>query len=226
MPFGAGLRGAMLRAAFVPTSLSGCVLWLRADLGVTSSSGAVSQWNDQSGTGDANKNVTQATGANKPTLNTSNGSYSSKPTIDFNGTSTYLQSGTWASALSQPFTDFVVGHTANGASGRLALDTLPGASQASVRSETSNAPGVYAGSTTADSTGSWTSAGVFGAVFNGASTALYFNSHTSTGSGSPGTTGRTGTTVGKYSGGAGFEWSGSIAEIITYNRALNATEIT
>ncbi len=50
-------------------------LWLRSDVGVTSSSGTVSNWSDQSGDG---KDASQATGGNRPTL-TAN---------DYNGYST------------------------------------------------------------------------------------------------------------------------------------------
>lgn len=227
-PMGSFLAYAQGAGALTsPTQISGCVAWFRADLGVTSSSGLVSQWNDQSGTGDANKNCTQSTGASKPTLNSSNASYNYKPTLDFDGTDDYMQSGTWVSALSQPFTDFVVGHSPAGASGSLALDTLS-ATQASLRIEGSTHPGIYAGTTTVDSTGVWTSAGAFCAIFNGGSSTLYFNSHTSTGSGNPGTNGRNGTTIGTYDGQltGPYNWQGSIAEIITYNRVLSGSEIT
>ena len=46
--------------AFVPTQLSGCQLWLRADEGVTLSSGLVSAWADQSGNGN---NASQIAGS-------------------------------------------------------------------------------------------------------------------------------------------------------------------
>lgn len=52
------------RRGFVPTDLSGCTLWLRADKGVTSSAGRVSAVVDQSGVGGA----TQGTGAQQPLL--------------------------------------------------------------------------------------------------------------------------------------------------------------
>jgi hypothetical protein len=45
-----------------PTRIPGCVLWLRADLGVTLVSGKVSAWADQSGMGN---HFTQATGADQ-----------------------------------------------------------------------------------------------------------------------------------------------------------------
>lgn len=49
---------------FLPTDVSGCILWVRADLGVTSSGGLVTVWADQSGQGN---NLT-ASGAQRPTV--------------------------------------------------------------------------------------------------------------------------------------------------------------
>ncbi|MCC7044909.1 MAG: hypothetical protein IT183_13680, partial [Acidobacteria bacterium] len=49
---------------FIPTHLPGCVLWLRADLGITKDgSDNVSNWADQSGNGN---DAVQGTGANQP----------------------------------------------------------------------------------------------------------------------------------------------------------------
>lgn len=66
---------------FVPTSLSGCILWLDAnDLSTITKDGSnlVSQWNDKSTAGN---NAVQATGAKQPlwTTNTLNG----KAIVDF-----------------------------------------------------------------------------------------------------------------------------------------------
>ena len=55
-------------------------LWLRADKGVTQSSSLVSQWNDQSGSGN---HQYQATGANKPDFQRSEANFN--PTVYFSG---------------------------------------------------------------------------------------------------------------------------------------------
>lgn len=69
-------------AAFTPLSVAGCVLWHDASdtSSITSSGGAVSQWNDKSASG---WHVTQSTAAEKPTTgaNTQNG----RNTISFDG---------------------------------------------------------------------------------------------------------------------------------------------
>jgi len=69
-----------------PVPASGLQLWLRADQGVTSSSGNVSQWVDQ---GPAQESATQTTTGNQPQVvtNVING----EPVIRFNGSSDYMQ---------------------------------------------------------------------------------------------------------------------------------------
>ncbi len=54
---------------FNPTAIANCALWLDASdaATITSSGGAVSQWNDKSGNGN---NATQGTGANQPNTGT------------------------------------------------------------------------------------------------------------------------------------------------------------
>ena len=56
---GFGQRGP----AFLPTNINGVQLWLRADKGY-----AAGTWADQSGTGDANKNATQATAGDRKSV--------------------------------------------------------------------------------------------------------------------------------------------------------------
>jgi hypothetical protein len=83
-------------AAFAPTSLSGCVLWLRADLGVTLNGSTVSAWADQSGTGN---HASQGTAANQPTYSASSGPGGSRPGITFDGADDNLGIGSGLSAV-------------------------------------------------------------------------------------------------------------------------------
>lgn len=62
---------AAFGSSFTPRSLANCVVWLRADLGITTVSGAVSVWADQA-TGSAN-NATQTNAPSMPTYNASGG---------------------------------------------------------------------------------------------------------------------------------------------------------
>lgn len=69
----------------VPQRSANMLLWLRSDVGVSTSSGAVTSWADQSGFGN---NATQSTGANRPTFtaNAVNG----LPALTFNGSNNFM----------------------------------------------------------------------------------------------------------------------------------------
>lgn len=72
---------------FGPKSLSGLVIWLRADLGITLNSGNVSSWADQSGNGN---NLTQGTASQQP-LFVASGS-KGKPYVKSDGVNDVLAS--------------------------------------------------------------------------------------------------------------------------------------
>ena len=110
------------RLGFLPSDLDNCVVWLRADLGVTFVSGAVSSWADKSGCGNT---VSQSTSTKRPAYlaNAING----QPALDFDGVDDNLN-GTLAAMLAgtnQDFTIFVVANVASTTSnGRAALYEL------------------------------------------------------------------------------------------------------
>jgi hypothetical protein len=60
-------------------------VWFRADKGVTHVSNAVSQWADQSGAGDSNRNLVQSTAGAKPTLVESHASFNNRHVLDHDG---------------------------------------------------------------------------------------------------------------------------------------------
>jgi hypothetical protein len=103
---------------FVPTQVAGCVLWLRADIGVAKDgSNRVSTWSDQSGAG----NHATQTGANatKPLYSTVQGP-NGLPTITFDGIGQFLLCDGLATALSGndvPFSLFALSDVAGGAQG-------------------------------------------------------------------------------------------------------------
>jgi hypothetical protein len=104
---GSGGGSAGGGGSFTPTSLSGCVLWLRADLGVTLNGSTVSAWADQSGNGN---NASQGTAASQPTYNATTGPGGTLPGITFDGTSDMLNVNSLAAAFNGadlPFT-FIV----------------------------------------------------------------------------------------------------------------------
>jgi hypothetical protein len=213
-----------------PLSISGNVLWLRADKGVTLVSGRVSQWDDQSRTGDANKNVAQATAGKQPLFNASDANLGGRPSFTFSKTrKDRLRSGTWAVSNPSPATWFAVGSLTSRDTGGYTLLT-DGIAAAPVRQAllTSNttALAAYAGSFLVGPTDSFTTGKfVMGGVF-GTSGKLYVNARTAIASGTTGTGTLTGQTVGNdWSDATGNCWDGEIAEVIGYNRALSQAEV-
>src|ERR1044072_6327157 len=108
---------------FVPTDIAGCVWWLRADLGVTESSG-VSLWADQSGVGDSARNATDDSGAwTRPGRMAANPLYNNKPTIGpFTATASprLRTASSWGAPYSN-FTLIVVGLVLATSNGRYFL---------------------------------------------------------------------------------------------------------
>ena len=105
-----GRRDVLASApSFVPTSLSGCVIWLRGDLGVTLAGSNVATWANQAG---ANHSAEQTTDALRPQVSTING----KSALIFNGTTQTLvdaTAGTSFLAADAKYTLFLVWeHTA------------------------------------------------------------------------------------------------------------------
>ena len=97
-----GNYDADFAGGFLPTDISGLVMWLAADLGLTLNNGdPVTTWLDQSGNGN---DVTQAVAGKKPTFTTAiiNG----KPVVRFDGAGDYLKAV--AFALNQPEHVFLV----------------------------------------------------------------------------------------------------------------------
>src|SRR5690606_25004113 len=69
------------------TELADCVLWLRADLGVTVTGSGVSLWEDQSGSGN---DFSQSTDASRPPLIASEPGLNGHAAVHFDDLATYL----------------------------------------------------------------------------------------------------------------------------------------
>jgi hypothetical protein len=111
---------------FLPTQVNGCVLWLRADQGITFGSGSlgVQAWADLSGNGNDFSNATLANQPNWLPSSTING----QPAVQGNGTSSFLQA--------TKFTDKIM-------SGTLAaktLNTTPSAAERIMVARSANDP--------------------------------------------------------------------------------------
>src|ERR1700678_2633491 len=93
MPFGLFSGFARQGTAIIdPSSIfsTSLVAWYRGD-SLVNSSGKVATWTDKSGNGN---NLTQSTGGDQPTYNSSSATFNGYPTASFNGTSDWMyQSG-------------------------------------------------------------------------------------------------------------------------------------
>ncbi len=175
--------------------------------------GNVTALPDQSGTGDAAKNL-----ANVGTIvyTATDAAYNNAPTCLMAGAQR-LEGGAWAVACAQPFTVVAVGE-----GGRL-VDGASGAR--GIVMVNAGLWSMYAGSTFVDAAGSNPAVPtIIVAVFNGASSAIYISDMTTPdGTGNPGTDTVTQFTLGALTGGGG-ELSGKIARVVIYSGALDAAQ--
>ncbi len=206
--------------SFTPLDIPGIAAWYRADQGVTSSGGAVSQWNDLSQTGDTNKNAT-ASGAAKPTLNTSDAAYNGQATFSLNG-SQYMTTSNWTTPLSQPATWFVVGEIDN--STAYILDGT-GSTKRNAILLNGGIGEMYGGAGYTYNVNSPGLPHAWGAIFNGASSTAYQdNNNPLNTAGNAGADGILALTIGaSYLTTTGT--IGKVAEVIGYNVVLTPPQI-
>lgn len=198
----------------LPSDIPGLAGWWKADSLALSDGAAVSSWADSSGGGHT---AAQATGSLQPVYKTNivNG----KPVVRFDGVDDYLTATIVSDA--QPTQWFLVFKAADSG----VIRFLVASGQSILRHSSSdlmliNAPTDVWGTYT-HSGAAWS---VFTATFNGASSKLYMAGDAGQAVSTPGanTTG-TGLTIGA-DGSLTRSWSGDIAEIVHYNRELNADE--
>ena len=217
-------RGVGALNGWRPTQLSGCVLWLRADMGITKDgSDRVSAWADQSGNGN---NLAQGTGANQPLFVAADSNFQNQPTVRLNGTSNRLDNA--ALNLAQPFTVVACARSGTTAAAyRPLFDNISGTGDRYLmRRESVPADNFtcYAGAHlyNADTWPQQTKRRVAG-VFNGASSTNRLNDTASTGNPGAGA-GAGGVRLGGDSTPT-FFWLGEVAEVAVYTRALSTAEL-
>lgn len=218
--------------AFAPTQLSGCVVWLAADFGVTTSGASVTAWTNR---GSAGGTVSQGTAAAQPTYQATGFGTLSRPYLSCDG-GDYLEST--ASSLVTAGTALTVfvacSHDAAAGGGLFAIRRSTRFLSAielvagGVHYASSN--GVDAGANivlAATSLDNITNVHVARWSFGGAGQAPVYardGAAKTTSSGTQGTeTGATGWMVGGVQPAAQY-LTGKLAEVIVYNRALTAQE--
>lgn len=214
----------------VPQRSANLISWLRADVGVISSSGNVSQWTDQSGNGN---NATQGTSANQPTLVT--GAINSLPALAFNGTSQYLQlpsgyanftSGASIFIVAKPTTFSTYGHMlflATNTAGNDGLIFQEGSTSGSMALNVLN--GSSASQVIASSGITLNTAQLLEAIDSGGGspTGTLYTNGVQEAQGAVNTLNnvtRTTNTIGNTT----YYFTGQIAEILVYNTALTAVQ--
>lgn len=193
-------------------------LWLRADLGVTLSSG-VAAWADQSGNG---RHFSQGTPSLRLGHSASDAAFNNRAVVTGTGAG-WLIGPVWT--RSQPFTVLVVAAAGSFADWRTFLDASSTPRGGLVRAEPANLLATYAGAANITSA-SIGSPSIIAAIFDGASSAHYVSSVTPGGLSSPGPDGFNTPLIGAGPGGVFPMRSVSkLAELVVVKRALTLADI-
>src|SRR5574338_1698590 len=189
----------------------------------------MSAWADQSGVGDANRDVAQSAATQKPAYLASDAGYNGRPSVVFDGSNDTLVSGVWASPLSRPSTWIVVGHSAFTAAVHIAIDGVAVGHRNYLDRYSSTEISMYAG-TQVPTSFNWGSkaavlaefgtggGGLFGTLYgNDFTTPLFANNNVGSGD-------LTQLSVNSQQGAGSFAWNGPMVEIIAFSGTLSAAE--
>jgi hypothetical protein len=147
----------------------------RADAGRTMNGATVQVLADQSGKGDANRNLSQLTAAAQPTYVASEATYNNREALTFDG-GDWMQSGTWTSPPVQPRRVYFVGHASS--AGVCYLFAGTSAQERILFKNSGTQIGVNAGTQVISSVWNASAKAVFSCEYNGAATKLYLNAKT------------------------------------------------
>jgi hypothetical protein len=216
---------ATFGGGLVPTNLSGCILWLRGDLGVTLNGADVAAWADQSGQGN---DATQGVAADQPAFEAAGGP-NGTPCVTFDSGNTEFLDLTGMVDTSNAYTIFAVFDPDTNPNGASLFSSTGTGNRLLVYTSTGAAPGTLGLNDGATRIGmvctltpqilTWRYYASPGLDFYRDGSILdASNAHTSNAD-------IAGTTLlGEFSGG-GQHLDGKLAEIIIYNRKLTDTEV-
>lgn len=229
--FGAGPRQTKVvepvdTGDFDPTSVANCRCAYRASLGVTDDgTGKASAWADQSGAGDANRDLAQGTSGNRPTINSSNAGLNGRASIDFDGTDDYMASAAFTGGVyAQPTTWYVVLRADRTNATNSIFDSNDSANRNALLFNVNAWLPFAGGSEITGGTAATATSYVACVVFNSASSAMYKNRYNTTEvTGDFGSNGFHSLRVGAHVTLAVGYYFGALAEIIGYSGAHDAT---
>lgn len=201
---------------------AGLMAWYRADLGVTTVGGRVSQWKDSSGIADANRNLVQGVAGSRPTFVASSANFNNQPVFTYASADpdSLISVGAWSVAIVQPCTIFSVHRVTSLATQVTYFDDQTvngsfGLIQSFGGGFSARAPTNLGGfDNTLNEQVVWCT------VYNGASSSVFKNQKTANVTGNIGANGSTGLIVGLAAGGASGH-AGDMAEVIVYSGALS-----
>jgi len=206
-----------------PSALATSLLaWYRADKGlVLDGSGNVSGWNDQSGSGDANRNLAQATSGKRPAYVANDSVAANRPAMHFVAASLqYLTSGAWAGGpFVEPYTVMVIARDDGSATSQVFVDNQVGAAGENL---VWNQAGNYFVAGTSTGVAASATPKIFIAEHNGGTSPVNISTNTGANLGALGEN-VTGLTVGATIT-PGVYLNGYVYEIAIWNRVLTATE--
>jgi len=90
---GIGIPGGGVVPAFLPTDLPNCLVWLRADKGITLATADVATWANM-GTGGSAYNLTQADTTKDPLFVAADANHNGHPSVEFDGVAEWLEGAT------------------------------------------------------------------------------------------------------------------------------------
>lgn len=210
---------SVIPSIFLPTSVSGCKLWLRADLGITLNAGNVSLWADQSGNG---HNASESTGAKQPAYFASGGALGQAYTL-WTENSAQILLGTLS--ISTPFSYYIVCDYDGTGTNSYGFD-LGGNTNALQCAGTSNQFNVGVTASTVAFSGLSPNT-PYAVLFKGSvgSSTSVIHGFAPQSNASPPTSPMTQFSVGSYTGDLGVVgWGGKIYEVIVYDHVMTAPE--
>lgn len=220
------LASEVTGSIFNPLSVSGCLVWLRADTLVLNNNDPVGSWPDSSPTGNT---FEQATAGNKPLFKTNiiNG----LPTVLFDGVDDWMQQTAGPANIVQPLTGFVVSQPTLNTASQKNYATMLHTTQAGLFMVAKITTSFWGTFTTGTGDLSSTNALTSGSNYlleNTATTSSTFlyqrgsqvatRAETEVGSGG----GRS--AIGKDIVNANRQYAGHIAEVIVYNTVLSSAD--